>query len=142
MVEIKKPSGRRQPAPPPPSYSSPIAILALGMLGGYAALVLLPATGVTELPLWQVALGATIITLLAAAMAVRNCLPFAKAPLRGRLIAGLCLLGCLATGVFTQRIYAHESSTAAHAAASDTAHSQPAEPLQLASLFGLQRDSE
>lgn len=106
MVQIKKRTGRRQPAPPPPSYSSPIAILATGILGGYAAMVLLPATGFTDLPLWQVALGATVITLVAAALAVRNCVPFGKAPLRGRLIAGLCLLGCLASGVFTLQMYA------------------------------------
>jgi len=105
MVEIKKRAPRHQPPAPPPSYQSPIAILATGMLGGYAAMVLLPATGLSELPAWQIALAATLITLVAAALAIRNCVPFAKAPLRGRLVAGLCLLGCLATGAFTLQIY-------------------------------------
>jgi hypothetical protein len=104
------------------------------MLGGYATMVLAPATGLTELPLWQVALGATVITLMAAAWAVGNCVPFAKTPLRGRLVAGLCLIGCLATSVFTQQMHAHETAPAPAAPASEAAEPEAEEPPPLAFL--------
>lgn len=134
MVQIKKRARRRRPKPPPSSYSAPIAILALGMLGGYATMVLAPATGLTELPLWQVALGATVITLMAAGWAVRNCLPLAKTPLRGRLVAALCLLGCLTTSVFTQQMHSHETAPAPAAPASDAADQDAEDPPPLAFL--------
>jgi hypothetical protein len=134
MVQIKKRARRRPPSPSRSSYSAPIAILALGMLGGYATMVLAPATGLTELPLWQVALGATLITLMAAAWAVGNCVPFAKTPLRGRLVAGLCLIGCLATSVFTQQMHAHETAPAPAAPASEAAEPEAEEPPPLAFL--------
>jgi len=121
MVQIKKRNRRRRPKPPPSSYSAPIGILALGVLGGYATMVLAPATGLTELALWQVALGATVITLVAAAWAVRNCVPFAKTPLRGRLVAALCLVGCLGCSIFTQRMFSHATEPAPAAPASDVA---------------------
>lgn len=117
---MPKPTQRARPrpaAPLAPSYSSPLAILALGMLGGYAALVLLPATGATHAPLWQIALGATVVTLLAAALALRNCFPLSTTPLRGRLVAGLCALGCLTTCVFTYQLYVYETEPSRRATA-------------------------
>ncbi len=131
MVQIKKRARRHRPKPPPASYSAPIAILALGMLGGYATMVLAPATGLTGLPLWQVALGATVITLVAAAWSLRNCLPFAKTPLRGRLVAAFCLIGCLATSVFTQQMHSYETAPAPAAPASDATDMDADEPQNL-----------
>ena len=137
MVEHKR-RARRKPAPTlTPSYASPVAFLALGMLGGYAAMVLLPAAGATDAPLWQVAFGAALVTLLALVLALRNCVPFSSTPLRGRLVAGFCLLGFVATGVFTYRTYIRETEptrrpTATEAPAGAQPTARPTTPVDRA----------
>lgn len=134
MARGSKRSSPPQAPTPSAGFSAPIAILALGVLGGYAAMVLLPAVYPTGTPLWQVALGATVVTVLAAAWAIRNCVPFGQSPWRGRSVAALCVLGCLATGLFTQQLHAYETSPAPPRTA-DGAEAQQQAPPPLAFLF-------
>lgn len=108
MITKRKRPPRRSAPLIAPTYSSPLALLALGLFGGYAALVLMPEAGFA-IARWKIALAATGIAGLGALWALRNCLPLAATPMRGRAVATVTLLASLAAGWLTYDMHGVET---------------------------------